>query len=320
MLEYEKPNVKWSDVAGLNEAIQALKEAFISPTETPHLFTGNRKTCKGFLLFGPPGAGKTFLAKAVRRAYCYTFISVYSSILAYNDRIDERQVTKIFRKARKDNPSIIFIDDIDSFCNVHSDTETDSVKIVQEELLLQMQGVATDNEEIFVLGTTNKPWMLDDVILKRFEKKMYIPLPDEEARLAIFKLSIGNTPICLSEDDLNTLAKRSDGLSGADISRLVQNALMQPVLKVRIATHFKKVRGPCPDDPCKIVEDLLTPCSPEEPRAMRMPWVAVPKSKLMEPEVTMDDVRGSLTHLNSKAKNYDLMKLENFMKDSGMMI
>lgn len=93
-----------------------------------------------------------------------------------------------------------------------------------------------------VLGATNIPWVLDSAIRRRFEKRIYIPLPEEHARVTIFKIHIGNTPHSLKEEDFKELARRTEGFSGADISVLVRDALMQPVRKVQSATHFKKVR------------------------------------------------------------------------------
>ena len=140
---------------------------------------------------------------------------------------------------------------------------------------------------ILVLGATNIPWVLDAAIRRRFEKRIYIPLPDELARLAIFKLHMGNTRHTLSDKDLRDLAAQTEGYSGADISIVVRDALMQPVRLVQTATHFKKVRGPSPTNPSVIADDLLTPCSPGEKGAMEMNWMDVPGDKLYEPPVTM---------------------------------
>lgn len=102
-------------------------------------------------------------------------------------------------------------------------------------------GVGADNDQILVLGATNIPWVLDAAIRRRFEKRIYIPLPEEEARYAMIKLNIGQTPNSLTEKDIKSLAQRTDRFSGADISVLVRDALYQPVRKVQSSTHFKKV-------------------------------------------------------------------------------
>lgn len=315
----EKPNVKWSDVAGLEGAKEALKEAVILPIKFPHLFTGKRKPWKGILLFGPPGTGKSFLAKAVAtEANNSTFFSVSSSHLVSKWLGEsEKLVKNLFEIARQDKPSIIFIDEIDSLCSSRSDNESESARRIKTEFLVQMQGVNTDNDGILVLGATNIPWVLDAAIRRRFEKRIYIPLPEEMARLHIFKLHIGNTPNSLSEDDFRILAKKTDGYSGADISVLVRDALMQPVRKVQTATHFRRVRGPSRSDPNQIVDDLLTPCSPGSPGAIEMSWMDVPGEKLLEPVVTMSDVLLSLANSKPTVNDGDLIKLKSFMEDFG---
>uniref|UniRef100_A0A131YRZ6 vesicle-fusing ATPase n=2 Tax=Rhipicephalus TaxID=426455 RepID=A0A131YRZ6_RHIAP len=315
----EKPNVKWSDVAGLHAAKEALKEAVILPIKFPHLFTGKRKPWRGILLFGPPGTGKSYLAKAVAtEANNSTFFSVSSSHLVSKWLGEsEKLVRNLFEMARNQKPSIIFIDEIDSLCSTRSDNENDATRRIKTEFLVQMQGVGNDTEGILVLGATNIPWVLDSAIRRRFEKRIYIPLPDEPARLHMFKLHIGNTPHTLSEDDFKQLAKRSDGFSGADISVLVRDALMQPVRKVQTATHFRRVRGPSRSDPNVIVDDLLTPCSPGSPGAIEMSWMDVPGEKLLEPTVTMSDMLLSLSTAKPTVNDADLGKLKKFMDDFG---
>lgn len=315
----EKPNIKWSDVAGLEGAKEALKEAVILPIRFPHLFTGKRKPWKGILLFGPPGTGKSFLAKAVAtEANNSTFFSVSSSHLVSKWLGEsEKLVRNLFEMSRQQKPSIIFIDEIDSLCSSRSDNESESARRIKTEFLVQMQGVGNDNEGILVLGATNIPWVLDAAIRRRFEKRIYIPLPDEIARLAIFKLHIGNTPNSLAEEDLKVLAHKTDGYSGADISVLVRDSLMQPVRKVQTATHFRMVRGPSRSEPNVIVDDLLTPCSPGTRGAMEMSWMDVPGDKLLEPTVSMSDMLLSLANSKPTVNDADLTKLKQFMDDFG---
>jgi vacuolar protein-sorting-associated protein 4 len=315
----EKPNVQWADVAGLEGAKEALKEAVILPIKFPHLFTGNRKPWKGILLFGPPGTGKSFLAKAVAtEANNSTFFSVSSSNLVSKWLGEsEKLVKNLFEMARQHKPSIIFIDEIDSLCSTRSDNESESARRIKTEFLVQMQGVGTDNENILVLGATNIPWVLDAAIRRRFEKRIYIPLPEEHGRLNIIKMNIGNTPNSLTEKDMKILAKRTERFSGADIAVLVRDALMQPVRKVQSATHFKRVEGPSRDNPKVIVDDLLTPCSPGEEGAIEMSWIDVPGDKLLEPVVSMSDMLSSLANAKPTVNDGDLKKLKAFMDDFG---
>merc|ERR1711974_342478 len=260
----EKPNIKWDDVAGLEAAKEALKEAVILPIKFPHLFTGNRKPWKGILLFGPPGTGKSYLAKAVAtEANNSTFFSVSSSDLVSKWLGEsEKLVKNLFEMAREHKPSITFIDEVDSLCGSRSDNESESARRIKTEFLVQMQGVGNDTDGILVLGATNIPWVLDAAIQRRFEKRIYIDLPDAHARTNMFKLNLGETPNHLTEENFRDLGQRTDGYSGADIAIVVRDALMQPVRKVQTATHFKTVSGPDRNNPDTIVHDLLTPCSP----------------------------------------------------------
>jgi len=315
----ERPDVKWDDVAGLEKAKESLKEAIILPIKFPQLFTGNRKPWKGILLFGPPGTGKSYLAKAVAtEANNSKFISVSSSNLVSKWLGEsEKLVKSLFEMARQNKPSIIFIDEIDSLCSSRSDNESESARRIKTEFLVQMQGVGNDTDGILVLGATNIPWVLDAAIRRRFEKCIYIPLPEEKARCHMFKINIGKTPNNLREEDFRLLAKKTEGFSGADISVLVRDSLMQPVRKVQTATHFKKVRGPLPNDPDTIVDDLYTPCSPGDPNAIEMTWEQIEGSKLLEPIVTMNDMLMSLSNMKPTVNEGDLVKLKQFMETHG---
>lgn len=145
----EKPNIQWADVAGLEGAKEALKEAVILPIKFPHLFTGNRKPWKGILLFGPPGTGKSYLAKAVAtEANNSTFFSVSSSNLVSKWLGEsEKLVKNLFEMARQHKPSIIFIDEIDSLCSTRSDNESESARRIKTEFLVQMQGLSHPKRE-----------------------------------------------------------------------------------------------------------------------------------------------------------------------------
>lgn len=317
----EKPNVKWTDVAGLENAKNSLNEAVILPIRFPRLFTGDRKPWKGILLYGPPGTGKSFLAKAVAtEANQSSFFAISSSDLVSKWLGEsEKLVKSLFTLARKKAPSIIFVDEVDSLCSSRSDSESESARRIKTEFLVQMQGVGAKNDNVLVLGATNIPWCIDAAIRRRFERRIYIPLPDEIARRELFKMNINKTNHSLTEQDFILLAKRTENYSGADISVLVRDAIYEPVRKFRSATHFKKVSGPSPISPDKnvIVHDLLTPCSPGDPGAMEMGWESVPTDKLMEPVVTASDMIKALANSKPSVRREDLVKFEEFTRDFG---
>jgi len=142
--------------------------------------------------------------------------------------------------ARANRPSIIFIDEIDSLCSSRSEGENDTTRRIKTEFLVQMQGVGKGSEGLLVLGATNVPWELDPAVRRRFEKRVYISLPEEHARAVMFKLNLGNTPHTVTEEDFTELARLTEGYSGSDVSIIVKDALMEPIRKCQNAKKFRK--------------------------------------------------------------------------------
>ncbi|KAJ7139340.1 AAA-domain-containing protein [Mycena epipterygia] len=304
----EKPNVKWDDVAGLEGAKASLKEAVILPIKFPHLFTGKRTPWKGILLYGPPGTGKSYLAKAVATEAKSTFFSVSSSDLVSKWQGDsERLVKQLFEMAREAKPAIIFIDEIDSLAGSRSEAESEGSRRIKTEFLVQMNGVGNDNTGVLVLAATNIPWQLDNAIKRRFEKRIYIPLPGPEARRHMFELHVGDTPCEMVQKDYCTLADQTDGYSGSDISIVVRDALMQPMRKVLSATHFKRV-----DDDKK-----WTPCSPGDPDAVEKSWTDVDSDELLEPPLEIADLLKSLATVWPTVTESDIKRHDQWTKGSG---
>jgi len=315
-----RPNIQWSDVAGLDKAKASLKETVLLPVKFPHLFTGKRRPYNGILLFGPPGTGKSNLAQAVAtEADNSTFFSISSAdVISKWLGESERLVRTLFEMARRHKPSIIFIDEIDALCGARSENESESARRIKTEFLVQMQGVGNDNEGVLVLGATNIPWSLDSAIRRRFEKRIYIPLPSAEHRAEMFRIHLGTTPHSLKDKDFKQLGKDTDGYSGADISTVVREALMEPIRKLQEATHFKKVKGASRETPDQPASDLFTPCSAFSIGSTKMTWVDVPSEKLAEPQVTMEDMKTALKNTKPSVNKDDLKKLETFAEDFGV--
>ncbi|KAF4562451.1 AAA ATPase family protein [Pleurotus pulmonarius] len=309
----EKPNVKWEDVAGLEAAKDALKEAVILPIKFPHLFTGKRTPWKGILLYGPPGTGKSFLAKAVATEANGTFFSVSSSDLVSKWQGDsERLVKQLFEMARENKPAIIFVDEVDSLTGTRNESESEGSRRIKTEFLVQMNGVGHDDTGVLVLGATNIPWQLDNAIKRRFEKRIYIPLPGPEARRRMFELHVGSTPCELTKEEYRILGDKTEGYSGSDISVVVRDALMQPVRKVISATHFKRI--PWPDAPETI---KWTPCSPGDPDAVEKSWTDVASDELVEPPLRLPDFLKSLASVRPTVTEADIKKHQEWTAESG---
>ncbi|KAF2084504.1 vacuolar protein sorting-associated protein 4 [Saccharata proteae CBS 121410] len=306
----EKPNIRWEDVAGLEGAKEALKEAVILPIKFPHLFTGKRQPWKGILLYGPPGTGKSYLAKAVATEANSTFFSVSSSDLVSKWMGEsERLVKQLFNMARENKPSIIFIDEIDALCGPRGEGESEASRRIKTELLVQMDGVGNDSKGVLILGATNIPWQLDTAIRRRFQRRVHISLPDLPARMKMFELAVGSTPCALKSEDYRELGKLSEGYSGSDISIAVQDALMQPVRKIQTATHYKKVTVEG--------QEKLTPCSPGDKGAMEMSWTEVDSDKLLEPPLLLKDFIKAIKSSRPTVSSEDLNRNSEWTKEFG---
>ncbi|KAJ5773594.1 hypothetical protein N7457_008490 [Penicillium paradoxum] len=306
----DKPNVKWEDVAGLENAKEALKEAVILPIKFPHLFTGKRQPWKGILLYGPPGTGKSYLAKAVATEANSTFFSVSSSDLVSKWMGEsERLVKQLFNMARENKPAIIFIDEVDALCGPRGEGESEASRRIKTELLVQMDGVGKDSKGVLILGATNIPWQLDAAIRRRFQRRVHISLPDVNARMKMFMLAVGTTPCQMTQTDYRQLADLSEGYSGSDISIAVQDALMQPIRKIQGATHYKKV----------LVEgaEKLTPCSPGDAGAMEMSWLDVDAEQLLEPPLVLKDFIKAVKNSRPTVSGEDLTRNAEWTQEFG---
>lgn len=232
----EKPNIAWDDVAGLVVAKAALREAIILPMLRPDLFKGARKPWKGIMLFGPPGCGKTLIAKAVATEVDATFFNVSAAaIISKWLGESEKLVKELFDAAREKMPSLVFIDEVDSIATERTAGEHDALRRVKTQLMQAMDGITSKAEDrIVVLGATNIPWEIDAAFRRRFEKRIYVLLPDLEARQAIFKIhtkGVEHAP----EVNFEELAMLSEGYSGADIALICREAIMMPIRELDAA-------------------------------------------------------------------------------------
>ncbi len=251
-----------------------------------------------------------------------TFFSVSSSDLVSKWLGEsEKLVRNLFEMARERRPSIIFIDEVDSLCSSREGSggsSGDSTTRIKTEFLVQMQGVGKDQEGVLVLGATNIPWTLDSAIRRRFERRIYIPLPDADARATIFKLNVGGAAPGMKKSHYKKLAAMTEGYSGADISVIVRDAMMQPIRTVQTSTHFKRVSGPSPADPSVMADDLLMPCSGGDAGAMEMKWMKVPGDKLVPPPVSFKDFERAIQTTRPSVNKADVVKQEEWTTEFGI--
>jgi katanin p60 ATPase-containing subunit A1 len=223
----EKPDVTWDCIGGLDEAKRDIREAIILPfvqEKPPYV-----KTPRTILLYGPPGSGKTMLAKASSNTLDATFFEArMPTLLSKYFGESQKLINALFRKAKEKQPSLIFIDELDSLAMSRDSNIDESTRRVLSQLLTEIEGFNTGKEDrILIMGATNKPWDLDDAIISRFQKRIYVPLPDRDARRAILLLHLEGAD--LSGIRVGELADRTGGFSGRDIASLCKEAITRMV-------------------------------------------------------------------------------------------
>ena len=223
----ERPKVSWQEVVGLDTAKKAVKEAIVYPVQRPDLFPLGWP--RGILLFGPPGCGKTLLAAAVATEIDANFYSIdAASIMSKWLGEAEQNVAKLFGSARKSatdgKPAIVFVDELDSLMGNHSNEVGGEIR-VKNQFLKEMDGIVDKGKplHVYVIGATNKPWDLDWAFIRRFQKRILVPLADHATRLNMLKLYSSNLQIA-DDVDLQELARLAEGFSGSDIRDVCQSA------------------------------------------------------------------------------------------------
>uniref|UniRef100_A0A5B7AV44 Putative ATPase, AAA-type, CDC48 protein n=1 Tax=Davidia involucrata TaxID=16924 RepID=A0A5B7AV44_DAVIN len=225
----EVPNVSWEDIGGLENVKRELQETVQYPVEHPEKFEKfGMSPSKGVLFYGPPGCGKTLLAKAIANECQANFISVKGpELLTMWFGESEANVREIFDKARQSAPCVLFFDELDSIATQRGSSVGDAggaADRVLNQLLTEMDGMSA-KKTVFIIGATNRPDIIDPALLRpgRLDQLIYIPLPDEESRYSIFKSCLRKSPV--SKDvDLRALAKYTQGFSGADITEICQRS------------------------------------------------------------------------------------------------
>lgn len=241
--------MSFEDIGGLGGVIEELKESVIYPLTMPHLYSSTSSLLtapSGVLLYGPPGCGKTMLAKALAHESGACFINLHISTLTekwYGD--SNKLVNALFSLARKLQPSIVFIDEIDAVLGTRRSGEHEASGMVKAEFMTHWDGLTSANslgepQRVVVLGATNRIQDIDEAILRRMPKKFPVPLPQAQQRMRILSLILKETKIDRQNFDLHYLVKIMAGMSGSDIKEACRDAAMVPV---RELIRQKKANG-----------------------------------------------------------------------------
>ena len=268
----ERPSIKMSEVAGLADAKQAIDDAILAPMKHPELFKGKaRQPWRGILFYGPAGCGKTLVAKAVASEVNATFFNVSAAnIVSKWLGESERLVMNLFELARKNQPAIIFIDELDSIGVSRSGDDVGGERRLKTQLLTELQGLASNEEErVTLIGATNLPWELDFALRSRFEKKIHVPLPTREARAKIFEIHMEDVEVSPTVE-YEELADLTEGYSGRNISVVCREAAMEPIRDLQRSGRMDEeqeildIRPVSRDDFLHAIENIRPATPPED--------------------------------------------------------
>lgn len=311
------PRVTFDDIVGLDETKRLLRDAIVLPRELGHMLTGMREPAQTILLFGPPGNGKTELARALANfsGEGRAFIAISSAeIIDKYVGQSEKNIKELMESVKARKPCTLFIDEIDSLCAKRAETSSSSgggggagsrsatstssvngggntLKVVNE-FLIQLDGLCEqDMRGVLVLGATNVPWTFDPGMMRRFPYRVYVPLPDVTARHELFRRFCDKNAHTLCQEDFFELAERSDHYSASDIRRVVENAAMRPIARLRQATRFHFLDELNRLAPCYQAGCRATNCVP-----LRYAEIEE-KQQIVEPETLREDLFVSLEQM-----------------------
>jgi len=219
------------DIAGLEFAKKCINELIVWPMSRPDIFTGPRALPRGLLLFGPPGTGKTMIGKAIANQSGATFFYISSSSIASKWAGESEQLIRtLFAVAAAKQPSVIFIDEIDSMLTKRRDGDSGFRRAIKTEFMVRLDGMSSSSDDsILIIGATNCPHTLDEAIRRRFVKRLYIPLPATETRAEFMKHALRDTKHELTSDEFDRIAKSAEGFSCADMHALCTEAALAPI-------------------------------------------------------------------------------------------
>jgi vacuolar protein-sorting-associated protein 4 len=260
-----------------------------------------------YILTGKTRLGQALSGEIGSNFYCVSSSDFLSSWVGESEKI----IKELFQHARRSSGiSVIFIDEVDCICRQRSSREEEHTRRIKTELLRQMEGADTcQDSQMFLLCATNCPWELDTAFIRRFQKRIYVPLPSRDVRLDLLKMFFANIPSSLTEMEFNLLANKMEGYTGSDISIFCSDAAMMPVRELENSTHWKlSTAGQC-----------YRACSPTDPNGKMMKFTDIPPNQVCTRQITLEDCLKSLQHNHMTVTSEDLKHFAEFTQRCGQI-
>lgn len=296
--------IGFSEVCGLSEAKRTLRNVFISPLLFPHLFPGNIHWNR-VLLYGPPGTGKSILAKGIaKEVNCVLHKISSADLLSHWQGETEKQIRSLFQQVRmSDEPAIIFFDEIDGLCRKRTSTEDDLVRRIKTELLIQFEEEPADmnnKNETYIIGATNCPWDIDSAFLRRFHRKIYIPLPDKVSRIEILKKGFERTEISFTDQEWEEIGKITDGYSGSDLINVVMAACCERLHQMMNCKHWIATGN------------VWVPASPNSLFSTRLNFEDIPPQQMGSRSINFKDLEAAVANTSRTVSSEELDRFAQF--------
>lgn len=292
--------VSWDDIVGMLHVKKILDDAIHLPREMPHLFIGNRAPTRTVLFYGPPGTGKTLLGKATAHSAGMPFYSVSSAeLISKYVGESEKYVKSLFETVKQNKPCVLFLDEIEALCPSREEKSNNTNTV--QQFLVQLDGISSAGsmDGVFLIGCTNYPWKLDEAMIRRLEKRIYIALPNCDEREALIRFYLKKNECTVKEEEFREIALLTEHFSAADINQLAKTTAMLPVDVMRNAVAFELLEN-----------GTLKPSTLAHREAIPMKYSEITdKQSIQIPPITYELVQEALISTKS---TIDVLKLKEY--------